>query len=289
MVKTYRTIAIELRARLSEETWAVLLKVFMGVADQVLKDPKETVVLSGKESARERAAFELAENSFVPSLIEAMFEIWLVSGTQNADLTDRFAALAYRWTHREIVLHTWYWVCRGLTRRLLNILYGLPYPYTAHLSPKAQIAGQPREALALIEDEFSRSDMQKSVIVFSVAGKDADQRQLFFHISDEQVLYFWLNLWTLFERGRGKTQPKAGRAMMSSPGLYQLYIRMIAILSKEFYKVSGLVKRKHKDIYFDLPEISRSNLASFIVPLFPQSPTFKEEFDRLYHILIIHW
>lgn len=272
VVRTYKSLATAMRDRLSEETWSVLMKTMMGVADRILRDPRENLVPVTPPAHRD-AGGDPAESVLVPFLVESMFEVWILSETQNEALTDRLSALAYGWTHREVVLRAWYWACRGLTRRLLSILYDAPYPY----SPKVCGRASPRRDQ---EARFAKADMQKYVIIQSVTEKEPERQTRFYNISEEQVAGCWLNMWTLLEHGRGRA--KGGMSMLSSPETYRLYLQMLAILNKDFYLVSSLVKRKHKEIVYDPAEIAKLSSAKPLSPPFPQSATLRDELSLVY-------
>ncbi|KAJ3153889.1 hypothetical protein HDU89_008754 [Geranomyces variabilis] len=130
-----------LGARFSEETWIVLLKVMMGAADCLLREPvaelagggfssyfpadalakadrHQTVVVDADEPAP-RMADELCEH-----IVRVLLELWLRSKLMSVYMWDNLKRLFALWTHRVKVIHQWNATILGLSQRVVGLLYG---------------------------------------------------------------------------------------------------------------------------------------------------------------------
>ena len=98
-IKTYRDIGIELNTFMEEETWDVLLRVFVGITDYLLniKYYKDKILLG-----------------------RIFFILLLQSRLKNL---DEFSPIISKWISHEFFLNLWYGVCQGLTEKALNLFY----------------------------------------------------------------------------------------------------------------------------------------------------------------------
>lgn len=114
--KTLKVFAMAGRTlKLSSETWAVLLKVILGITDYLLKEPAgETSNLGVKNMAD-----ELCDN-----LLQVLFELWLRSNTMDVEMWDILKTCFGRWTHRSKVIQQWSTTSLALTKRIQTLIFG---------------------------------------------------------------------------------------------------------------------------------------------------------------------
>lgn len=114
--KTLKVFAMAGRTlKLSTETWAVLLKVMLGITDYLLKEPTgETSNLGVMNMAD-----ELCDN-----LLQVLFELWLRSNTMDVEMWDILKTCFIRWTHRSKTIQQWSTTSLALTKRIQNLVYG---------------------------------------------------------------------------------------------------------------------------------------------------------------------
>ncbi|KAI8067251.1 hypothetical protein BDF21DRAFT_111951 [Thamnidium elegans] len=114
--KTLKIFAMAGRTlKLSTETWAVLLKVMLGVTDYLLKEPTgETSNLGVMNMAD-----ELCDN-----LLQVLFELWLRSNTMDVEMWDILKNCFMRWTHRSKAIQQWSTTSLALTKRVQCLMYG---------------------------------------------------------------------------------------------------------------------------------------------------------------------
>lgn len=114
------------RERLEPRTSRTLLLTLLGIADYTWTSTPSTVS-AGPLSERVGAV---------------MFEVWVLSGTEDAALWLRLTQLFPGWCHLMSVVVTWKGVAVALTQRLLNLLYGasegLPF-LRLSIAPKAKV------------------------------------------------------------------------------------------------------------------------------------------------------
>ncbi|KAF7730162.1 hypothetical protein EC973_002770 [Apophysomyces ossiformis] len=106
---------------LSVESWSVLLKIMLGIADSVLKDPSGDTAIPGVLNMGD----ELCDH-----LLRVLFELWLKSETTEVEMWNmlkvhKVAAECFmRWGHRPKAIQQWSLTSLALTKRILNLLYG---------------------------------------------------------------------------------------------------------------------------------------------------------------------
>ncbi|KAI7897175.1 uncharacterized protein EV154DRAFT_364 [Mucor mucedo] len=100
---------------LSTETWAVLLKVMLGVTDYLLKEP------TGESS--NLGVMNMADE-LCDSLLQVLFELWLKSTTMDVEMWDILKTCFTRWTHRSKAIQQWNSTSLALTKRIQNLMYG---------------------------------------------------------------------------------------------------------------------------------------------------------------------
>ncbi len=238
----------------------MLLKVNMGIAHRYLREKGE--------------AGEPGEQ-LTPLLIENLFELWLFSGVQKQQLFDSFATLASEWTFREPFLAHWFSVCDGLNKRMLHLLYNVPYPYIPTLIP--QIQGESNS----IQDAALAGSLHSYVVVLEGEYKGITRAKLY-NLPVNQVLYLWYRMLFLFEkRELGSAAPETSKATFTVGKCYAQYIEYIARLLKQFAGVARLTPRRTKAIHVTTSEAEKAARAE-IVPRFVQSPSFRADLVQLY-------
>ncbi|KAI8143751.1 hypothetical protein BJV82DRAFT_609285 [Fennellomyces sp. T-0311] len=114
--KTLTVLAMAGRTlEMSVETWTVLLKVVLGIADFLLKEPVGDAMISGVPNMGD----ELCEH-----LLRVLFELWLRSRIRQVEMWDILKECFMRWTHRPKAIQQWSSTSLSLTNRVLNLLYG---------------------------------------------------------------------------------------------------------------------------------------------------------------------
>ncbi|KAI9093828.1 hypothetical protein DFS34DRAFT_665968 [Phlyctochytrium arcticum] len=130
-----------LGANFSEETWIVVLKVLIAIADCLLREPvwkgyaaappdaghggrgatagPATGVAYDYEDAGARMADELCEH-----LIRVLIELWLRSNLKQVFMWDHLKRYFTLWTHRTKVINQWSATILGLSQRVVGLLYG---------------------------------------------------------------------------------------------------------------------------------------------------------------------
>ena len=260
VLKIYSAIANELSNAITESTWNMLLRVNIGIADKFLSEPKSTTDPS------EQIAIVLADH---------LFDLWLRSGVQEPRLFSYLSYYASGWTHRENVVQVWVNLCKGLTQRVLRILYDTPCSFKAkYLKP---IASQPE-----LYDSFEK-DQGRYVIVLPYDSKEPNTARVY-NLSDEQLVYLWMRFMLLFERRITFDKMESGTdnkkvLLFNQHESYQLYFKCLADILKEFSNVGRVVNRPEKDVLYDNSEVDKA-VKIMIPSRFPQSETFRDEFRK---------
>lgn len=259
VIRTYHLISIELNSKMSEETWEVLLNVILGITDMLVCENSDI------------------NDELLSYLFETLIEIWLYSGLQKVDLLNCLSMLSSEWIlQKSLFLDKWFAVIKGLTRRLLNILFNKPCQYSIFFGK------QP-----LTQSELSTSKSEEAII------KDAnlyvyvafEQKTAVFNIPDEQVLYFWFRFLFLLEPRLGSQFPSGIQTTRKSlpciPEKYRHYIKIMSFIIKEFSNVGRISDLKKKEkIYIEQNEFEML-IKLKIVPRFVQSPSYSAEFNEL--------
>ncbi|KAI8817858.1 uncharacterized protein EV422DRAFT_570333 [Fimicolochytrium jonesii] len=133
------TAARQLGEEFSEETWIVLLKVMLGVADCLLglpvgsQQPSHQHGETGRGNEREREKREATDlgtygprmaDALCQHLIRVLIELWLRAGVRRVYMWDCLKKYFTTWTHRLPILHQWNATILGLTKRVVGLLYG---------------------------------------------------------------------------------------------------------------------------------------------------------------------
>lgn len=105
-------LAREHGKRLTTETWEIWLKLMLGITDQLF-------TASPNEEKQEMLAQLLATQ-----VLKTTFEIWLLSGTKNAELWQTLKDLIKNWSTIMATVIQWNATCIGLLNRVLALLYG---------------------------------------------------------------------------------------------------------------------------------------------------------------------
>jgi RALGAPB N-terminal domain/Rap/ran-GAP len=93
----------------STSTWALLLKVLLGIADVLLEGPSIGSSLG---------------NTLESELLDVVFDAWLRSKTQDAHLWELLSSMCSRVLHRKWVIIHWRMICRVLSGHLVTMTYG---------------------------------------------------------------------------------------------------------------------------------------------------------------------
>lgn len=112
-LRTLAQAAASPESLLSKESWDVLLKVLLGVADSLLRLPVSPSVYLAEELG--------------DGVLAMLTEHWLRAGRVPAGLWRALRALLPRWTHRPAVVAHWASLTHGLTQRVARVLYGAPH------------------------------------------------------------------------------------------------------------------------------------------------------------------
>eukprot|EP01114_Cavostelium_apophysatum_P000081 TRINITY_DN1007_c0_g1_i5.p1 TRINITY_DN1007_c0_g1~~TRINITY_DN1007_c0_g1_i5.p1 ORF type:complete len:802 (-),score=236.83 TRINITY_DN1007_c0_g1_i5:97-2502(-) len=100
----------EIGGRFSQETWELLLKVMLGCADVLLRDPlDDPSQLSSK---------------LCPQLLKVLFQVWFRSKNMNNSLWLSLAQLLRGWRHRMPTIVQYNAICVAFTARVIRLLYG---------------------------------------------------------------------------------------------------------------------------------------------------------------------
>ncbi|KAG1519702.1 hypothetical protein G6F52_008364 [Rhizopus delemar] len=97
--------------KLSPETWAVVLKVMLGITDYLLKEPV------GETMNVINMADELCDH-----LLQVLFELWLRSNTMDVEMWDILKSCFMRWTHRPKAIQHWSSLSLALTKRVQSLI-----------------------------------------------------------------------------------------------------------------------------------------------------------------------
>ena len=102
----YYEFVLERFSEISDETWDILLRSILGLVDYTLVEVNDPNIK--KFSAR---------------ILKLFFEIWLYSGTINAEHYAHFHKLCLNWLDQEEFIKMWSSVTLGLTKKLISIIY----------------------------------------------------------------------------------------------------------------------------------------------------------------------
>ncbi|PKY12404.1 hypothetical protein RhiirB3_494759 [Rhizophagus irregularis] len=102
----------------SEETWLVLLKVFLGITDCLLR---ELIISEGNP---EKKTASIMADDLCEHLLRVLFELWLRSKIRKVEMWDIFKKCFNQWTHRQQSILQWNATTLALTQRVVRLLYG---------------------------------------------------------------------------------------------------------------------------------------------------------------------
>ncbi|KAI8384823.1 uncharacterized protein BYT42DRAFT_563753 [Radiomyces spectabilis] len=100
---------------MTPETWTVLLKIMLGIADVLLKEPMGDTPMPGVLNMGD----ELCDH-----LLRVLFELWLRSTNMDVEMWDILKSCFMRWTHRPKAIKQWSSTSLSLTNRITHLLYG---------------------------------------------------------------------------------------------------------------------------------------------------------------------
>ena len=107
----YIQIARNLGSKLNNETWEIILKLFIGIVDSVLR-------LDAPSNQ------EIFQRKLCSQILKVLFEVWLHSRTKNPHLWDALKNRVSGWVHHMPLVSTWNLISQSLTKRSIAILYG---------------------------------------------------------------------------------------------------------------------------------------------------------------------
>lgn len=226
-----------MRKQLSEETWEILIKVNLGIADMILS---ESVKLNDPSE------------SIAVSILTTVFDVMIYSGTQKASLFNILSILSFRWTHRESFWSYWGCLCFGLTQRMLNILYGYPYSYVGHIKNQRKSSSN---NVASATDIIQTTELQKYVIVNGFISK---QEAKILNICEEQTIFLWFRLVFLFDKRMNMNINAANcnnNKMKLSPEGFMIYLKKLKKIMKEFSKIGNCKRREIIETYIEQEEL----------------------------------
>lgn len=105
----YVQVAKEAGPLFSDATWDEFLKLLLAIADSLLSQPLDTIPFADRLQAH---------------VIRVLFEIWILSRSQNEDTWGIWKMLMENWRHRISTVTAWTAVLFGLVHRVLGITYG---------------------------------------------------------------------------------------------------------------------------------------------------------------------
>ncbi len=208
-------------------------------------------------------------------LVECVFNLFLYSGSQSPALFDSLSDLAASWTHRYWVIASWHAILQGLTKRLLRVLYGTHYGFSA------KIVRSEDESL---ETLFGLTIEDLVVVRYPEGDRPAHTR--LYRISDEQVLYLWYRIILLFERrrlGAGSETLTKGRSLFPDPRLYLKYTRLMADVLDELAMVGKTRMSEEAELAVDLGEMTKATSIQ-VLPRGAQCGALGKEFAVLYRL-----
>lgn len=107
----YVQVGRKLGDTLTKETWEIFLKILIAVGDSILRSDIPAHV-------------ESIQRYLCAQLHKVIFELWLLSGTQNPELWAALKDRVAGWTQHMPLILTWKVICLGLTKRVSTLLYG---------------------------------------------------------------------------------------------------------------------------------------------------------------------
>ncbi|KAI8379977.1 hypothetical protein EDC96DRAFT_434420, partial [Choanephora cucurbitarum] len=114
--KSLRVFAMAGRTlEMSADTWAVMLKVMLGITDCLLKEPVGDTTNLGVVNM----ADELCD-----SLLQVLFELWLRSNIMDVNMWDILKSCFGRWIHRSKAIQQWNATSLALTEYVQQLVYG---------------------------------------------------------------------------------------------------------------------------------------------------------------------
>ena len=203
VLSIYNFMANNLGDVLSETTWTIFLRTNIEIAHKYLSVGKNTY--PGFEEIRQK-------------LIDGIFEYWLRSGLQDTKLFAYFSSNAITWINRKNVIQSWARFCRGLSRRMLSVIYGI----------KSNTSGR-------VEDEKAKDFLENQHEYVRVEIPESNKVWIF-NLPNNLLIYFWAEFTFLFEK-RIRLNVKDSVLVFDDIGSYKTYINELKNILKEFSTV----------------------------------------------------
>ncbi|KAJ2994868.1 hypothetical protein HDV02_001280 [Globomyces sp. JEL0801] len=110
-------------ANFSDETWLVILKVFLGVCDSLLSAPTSAQTKLGQsDMAENQQVVSVMGDRLCESLIRTIFQVWLVSKTLDINMWNKLKSHYVHWCHRVQSLIQWCTSSLALTKLMVSDL-----------------------------------------------------------------------------------------------------------------------------------------------------------------------
>ena len=218
----------ELRMYLSESTWNLLLQVNIELAHKLLTDPDTTNQNS-----------EHLGQVFVDSIFESLLRF----GCQNNDPLSYFTFYASNWLHKGVVIDTWSRYCKGLTRRLLTIIYSVD----SNITPKLLKSNQANSDICV--------NFLKNQVNYVVVKGFGNIEAKIFTVSDDLVIYLWLKFLFLFDK-RVRAESNQGTSFNTIES-YKLFASEVTNTLKEFNLADKKLKSLNDEIGYTEEEVIR--------------------------------
>ncbi|KAI8901032.1 hypothetical protein BC833DRAFT_579619 [Globomyces pollinis-pini] len=107
----------------SDETWLVILKVFLGVCDSLLSAPTSAQTKLGQsDMAENQQVVSVMGDRLCESLIRTIFQVWLVSKTLDINMWNKLKSHYVHWCHRVQSLIQWCTSSLALTKLMVSDL-----------------------------------------------------------------------------------------------------------------------------------------------------------------------
>ncbi|KAJ6251056.1 hypothetical protein M0813_15878 [Anaeramoeba flamelloides] len=175
---------------ISGETWCYLLNILMGITDSLIRN---------EGTVTEPILSEI----FPVHMLKLLFELWLISETQDLKSWQLLKNLARDWVNRKETIIQWSSTIFGLLNRVISILYG----------------------------SFEGTE---SVAIALPSPPDTTFHPSFINISDEKVIFSWEKILNILGNPNDFKSPELFHLAMS--GLKDIVTLLLGVGNKQEYK-----------------------------------------------------
>ncbi|KAJ6253423.1 hypothetical protein M0813_13393 [Anaeramoeba flamelloides] len=188
---------------LSSDSWTYLLNILLGITDSFLRD-EGTIIepfLTKKLSVH---------------MLKILFEIWLISETQDLRSWELLGTLAKDWIHRKCTIIQWSSTTFGLLNRVISILYG---------------SFEGTNAVTISLPSPPNTTFKPSVI----------------NITDEKVIFSWEKMLNILGNPNDFTSPK--NFYLAMKGIRDIVTLLLRVGNKQDYRKTNetLILSDHPD------------------------------------------